>query len=124
MAKLDFEAIFRSSPDIYLLLGPDFTMLDASEARLRATNTTREECIGRNIFEMFPDNPDDPAATGVANLRRSLERVLRTKQPDTMAVQKYDIPRAEEDGGGFEERFWSPINTPVLDDKGEVYCII
>ncbi len=33
-------------------------------------------------------------------------------------------PRAEADGGGFEERYWSPINTPVLDENGDVACII
>jgi len=44
---------------------------------------------------MFPDNPDDPAASGAANLRASLERVLATRAPDTMAVQKYDIRRPD-----------------------------
>jgi hypothetical protein len=34
------------------------------------------EILGRNIFDVFPDNPDDPSATGVANLRASLGRVL------------------------------------------------
>ena len=41
-----------------------------------------------------------------------------------MAVQKYDIRRPESEGGGFEERYWSPLNTPVLDDKGGIACII
>lgn len=53
---------------------------------------------------MFPDNPDDPAATGVGNLRASLDRVLKTGRPDTMAVQKYDIRRPESEGGEFEVR--------------------
>ncbi len=30
-----------------------------------------------------------------------------------MPVQKYDIRRPEAEGGGFEERFWSPTNSPV-----------
>jgi PAS domain S-box-containing protein len=41
-----------------------------------------------------------------------------------MAVQKYDIRRPESEGGGFEERYWSPINSPVLGAKGEVAYII
>ena len=32
--------------------------------------------MGKGMFEVFPDNPDDPNATGVSNLRDSLERVL------------------------------------------------
>jgi PAS domain S-box-containing protein len=122
--SLDFEALFNAAPGIYLVLTPDFTMVAANEARLRATMTTREQIIGRNLFEAFPDNPDDPAADGVANLRRSLERVLKTKTADTMAVQKYDIPRPESEGGGFEERYWSPVNSPVLGLDGEVVYII
>jgi signal transduction histidine kinase/ActR/RegA family two-component response regulator len=41
-----------------------------------------------------------------------------------MAVQKYDIRRPEVEGGGFEERFWSPVNSPVLSAAGEVAYII
>ena len=70
--------------------------------------TRRGDILGRGIFEVFPDNPDDPDATGVRNLRESFDRVIRTKQPDAMAVQKYDIRRPESEGDGFEERFWSP----------------
>jgi hypothetical protein len=41
-----------------------------------------------------------------------------------MAVQKYDIRRPEEEGGGFEVRYWSPINTPVLDDRRQLPYIV
>jgi CheY-like chemotaxis protein len=47
---------------------------------------------------VFPDNPDDPDATGVSNLRASLERVRRERAPDTMAVQQYDILTADANG--------------------------
>ncbi len=84
----------------------------------------REDIVGRNIFDAFPDNPDDSAATGVANLRASLERVRNRCVPDTMAVQKYDIRRPPQEGGGFEERYWSPRNSPVLDEYKRVRYII
>jgi signal transduction histidine kinase/CheY-like chemotaxis protein len=60
---------------------------------------------------VFPGNPDDPAATGVANLRASLNRVRQSGRPDTMAIQKYDVRRPD---GTFDERYWSPINSPVF----------
>src|SRR6516225_7416783 len=120
----DFQLLFEASPDIYLVLSPDLTIVAANDARLRATNTVRDEIIGRPLFEVFPDNPDDPAASGVNNLRASLLRVLQTKAPDAMAVQKYDIPRPASEGGGFEERYWSPLNTPVLRENGELAFIL
>jgi PAS domain-containing protein len=39
-----------------------------------------------------------------------------------MGVLKYDIPRP--DGGGFEERYWSPIHTPVFGPDGGVAYVI
>ncbi|KAB2866712.1 MAG: PAS domain-containing protein, partial [Bauldia sp.] len=37
---------------------------------------------------------------------------------------KYDIKRPASEGGGFEERYWSPLNTPVLGTDGSVAWII
>ena len=120
----DFRSLFESSPSLCLVLSPDLTIVAVSDAYLYATMTKREEILGRGIFEIFPDNPDDPTATGVHNLRASLQRVLQGHIADTMAVQKYDIRKPESEGGGFEERFWSPVNAPVLGPDNEVTYII
>lgn len=119
----DFERLFEASPEVLLVLLPDaprFTMVAATEARLLATHTTRDS-IGRGLFEVFPDNPDDTGATGTSNLRASLERVLATRAPDTMAVQKYDIRGPD---GAFQAKYWSPKNIPVLGPTGEVLYIL
>lgn len=121
---IDFKALFEGAPDLYLILDPSLNIVAVNDAYIRATLTKREEILGRGIFDVFPDNPDDPSAEGVRNLRLSLQRVLQTQQSDSMPVQKYDIPKPEAEGGGFEERFWSPINTPVKDANGQISCII
>jgi len=123
-ALTGYEAVFNAAPGNYLLLDPSLVIVGVTDAYLRATITVREEILGRPLFEVFPDNPDDPNADGVRNLRASLGRVLTTRQPDRMAVQKYDIPRPEQMGGGFEERYWSPLNTPLIGQDGEVCRII
>jgi len=120
----DYKSLFEAAPGPYLVLWPDLRIAAVNEAYLAATLTRREEMLGRGLFEVFPDNPDDPAADGVRNLSASLERVLRYRRVDAMAVQKYDIPRPASAGGGFEVRYWSPVNTPVLDEAGEVAWII
>lgn len=120
-AAPDYQALFEAAPDLYLVLRSDLTIVAVSNAYAQATLTRREDILGRGIFEVFPDNPNEPTATGSRNLRESLERVLKNRKSDSMAVQKYDIQRLE---GGFEERFWSPLNTPVLDARGEVVYII
>src|SRR5213593_1699968 len=124
MKAPDFQVLFESAPGLYLVLTPALTIVAVNDAYLKATMTKREDILGRGLFEVFPDNPDDPAATGVRNLRASLDRVLTHRVPDTMTVQKYDIRRPESEGGGFEERYWSPVNSPVLGADGKIAYII
>ena len=127
---MEYRAVFDAAPAPFLLLAPDvphFTIVAANDSYLRATLTTRDGprgIVGRRLFDVFPDNPADPNATGEANLRESLETVLRERAPHAMAVQKYDIARPSSDGGGFEERYWSPVNVPVLGADGDVELII
>jgi signal transduction histidine kinase/CheY-like chemotaxis protein len=120
----DFRALFEHAPGLYLVLDPRLVIVAVSDAYLAATMTQRDAILGRGIFDVFPDNPDDPAATGEANLRASLERVRTRRETDAMAVQKYDIRRPPEEGGGFEVRYWSPVNSPVLGGRGELQYII
>ncbi|MFC8246202.1 PP2C family protein-serine/threonine phosphatase [Streptomyces chartreusis] len=122
-SEIDYKALFVATPSPYLVLGPDLVIVDVNEAYLRATGRSREDLVGQYLFDAFPDNPADPGADGVRNLDASLHRVLRLKEPDAMAVQKYDIPVPDRPGV-FEERWWSPINTPVLSPDGQVAWII
>lgn len=120
-SKSTLTSLFESLPGLYLVLSPDLTIVAVSDAYLEATMVSREAIIGRNLFEVFPDNPGDLAATGESNLRASLERVKRKSVTDTMAIQKYDIRRPD---GRFEERYWSPVNSPVLGANGFIKYIV
>ncbi|HJV91254.1 MAG TPA: ATP-binding protein [Holophagaceae bacterium] len=120
----DFRRLFEASPNLYLVLDEGLQVVALSDAYAAATRIRREDVIGRGIFEVFPDNPEDPAATGVANLARSLARVVEERVPDVMAVQKYDIQLPASEGGGFVARYWSPTNVPVLGPAGELQYII
>ncbi|MFG2793707.1 PP2C family protein-serine/threonine phosphatase [Streptomyces sp. NPDC048419] len=122
-AQVDHVALFAATPSPYLVLGPDLVIVDVNRAYLEATGRSREDLLGQHIFTAFPDNPADPDADGVRNLSASLHRVLATREPDTMALQKYDIPVMHRPGM-FEERWWSPVNTPVLGSDGDVAWII
>ena len=122
--SLDYRGVFEAAPGLYLVLKPDFTIVGVTDAYLRATKTRREEIMGRGLFDVFPDNPADAHANGVRNLNASLQRVLNSRALDAMPVQKYDIRRPEAEGGGFEERYWSPTNSPVFGLDGEIIYII
>jgi signal transduction histidine kinase len=121
----DFAAAFEATPGINLILAADpprFTMLAASDERLAATLTTREDTLGRPLFEVFSDgNPENARPSGVTNLRASLETVLRTRAPHRMAVQRYDLRRPD---GAWEVRYWAPRNVPVLGPDGAVRYLL
>jgi two-component system, LuxR family, sensor kinase FixL len=117
----DFRSVFQAVPGAYLVLAPDLTIAEASDAYLRTTFTERPNIVGRGLFEVFPENPNGPGTTGLDDLRASLDRVLRLRRADAVAVQRYGIRRPD---GAFEEKHWSALNSPVLDGNGEVEWII
>jgi PAS domain S-box-containing protein len=111
------QGFFESLPGLFLIFTSELQIVSVSDAFLEATMTKRENLLGRGIFEIFPDNPDDPGTGGVSKWRASLDRVRQTLASDTMAIQKYDIRGPD---GVFEERFWSPMNSPVLGADGRI----
>ena len=120
---IDYAALFAATPSPYLVLTPDLIMTDFNDAFLKVTGRERDELLGRRVFDTFPVNPGDPDADGRRNLEASWRRVLATGESETMALQKYDIPVPGTEGD-FEERYWSPINVPVLGSDGMVVALI
>lgn len=121
---MDYRAIVENLPGLFIIIDSELRIVGVSNAYTRATLTERDAILGRNMFDVFPDNPDDPGADGVRNLKASLQRVIKTGAPDTMAVQKYDVRKPEADGGGFDERYWTVINSPVIGADNQVQYII
>ncbi|MFJ9821772.1 PP2C family protein-serine/threonine phosphatase [Streptomyces sp. NPDC101151] len=120
---IDYQALFAATLSPYMVLGPDLVILDVNEAFCRAVRRPAKDLVGRYLFDAFPDNPADPDPEGVRSLRASLQRVLRSGKPETLVVQKYDIPVPERPGE-FEERWASPINVPVRGPDGQVAWIL
>ncbi|EGN75903.1 PAS domain S-box/PAS domain S-box [Idiomarina sp. A28L] len=117
-----YQRLFKASPGKVLVLLPEkFEIIAVTDEYLRATMSQESDLVGKTLFEVFPDNPDDPSSDGVKTLAASLQRVLSMKTADIMAVQRYPIRLR---AGGYEERFWSPVNTPVLDNTGAVEFIM
>ncbi|MFF7701096.1 SpoIIE family protein phosphatase [Streptomyces lydicus] len=121
-ADIDFTAFFDVTPSPYLVLDTDLVIRYANPACLRAAGRTKDELIGKYFFDVLPENPgirDD--AEG--HLKASLQRLLDTGKPETAVLQRYDVPRPDPPGG-FEERWWSVIHTPLPGPDGTVKWII
>ncbi|MGW2994386.1 PP2C family protein-serine/threonine phosphatase [Streptomyces sp. NPDC001193] len=120
---IDYATVFRLLPGMVALLTTDLVYVDANEEFLHSSGRTRDQLIGRYLFDVFPDNPNDPAANGMRNLAASLERVVETGERDAMALQRYDVESAERPGE-WEERYWSPVNAPIFDSEGRVVLLV
>ncbi|MEU6273069.1 SpoIIE family protein phosphatase [Streptomyces populi] len=122
-AEIDFAGVFQALPGMVALLTPEMVFLDANEDYLSNSGRSREQLVGRYLFDVFPDRPGDPAATGMRDLQASLRRVVESGERDAMALQRYDVESLERPGV-WEERYWSPVNVPVLDENGAVVLVI
>ncbi|WP_393063325.1 PP2C family protein-serine/threonine phosphatase [Streptomyces sp. LN549] len=120
---IDFETVFHALPGAVALLRTDLVFAEANEAYLSLSGRTREQLIGHYLFDVFPDNPGDQAATGMRNLHASLLRVASSGERDTMALQRYDVEDPDRPGR-WEERYWSPVNVPVPGPDGAVALVL
>lgn len=111
------DAVFAALPVACVVLSTELIFCEANPAFLKLSGVTREQLIGRSLFDVFPGNPDDPHDDGPARLAASLGRTLETKAQDAMALQRYDV---QDEAGVFRERWWKPVNAPVLDRSGQV----
>ncbi|MBD1394219.1 sensor histidine kinase [Mucilaginibacter glaciei] len=117
-------AIIRQLPGNYLILLPDaprFTIVEVSGQYNLTTLTKREDIIGKGVFEVFSDNPNDPDADGVKNLSASLQAVIETGESQEMHVQKWAVatPGTTE----FTDKYWLPVNKPVIIGGKTAYII-
>ena len=119
-----FDALFEHSPNAYMVLDRELRYLEANRAYALLTGTTREQLLGRGLFELFPGkvNPDGSNQADV--LRDSLERALATGERDTLALIPYAIEAQTPDGPVVDLRYWSATHTPLRDADGNVVAVL
>lgn len=96
----DVRGVIRSAPELYVLLDRDLKILEASDAYLALTTTTRDDLLGRPMFDAFP---------GEAGTRESLLRALADRRPDSIATN-----------GRGPDRHWEVVNTTRADREQQL----
>ncbi len=112
--NIDFGAAFEAIPgnNIFIQVDPPkYTILAATESYTIATGVSKDELIGRGVFEAFPSNPDDANDTGGEDLLNSFEKVITYKTAHQLPVQRYDVA---DDKGNFVQKFWRVSNSPCF----------
>lgn len=121
----DLAAAFDASPNPYMLLTPDLRYAGMNQAYLAALEVSREDLLGKPIFDVFDAGPGDEGRSNARQLRASFERVLKDNRRDHLALIRYAVPRRAANGERvLEERFWSATHTPIHDADGRIAYIL
>ncbi|MFE3166547.1 PP2C family protein-serine/threonine phosphatase [Streptomyces sp. NPDC059224] len=120
--NIDYAAVFQALPGAVALLTPDLVFADANLAWLRQAGRSRDQVVGRYLFDAFPGSPQDPAASSARHLETSLRAVLANREID-MDLQRYDVESAQRPGH-WEERYWSSVNAPLFAPDGHIALVI
>ena len=116
--EINFKALFEEAPGLILVLNPSFTILAISDAYVEATYTKREDLLGKHFFDVFQDTKN---TTAVAETKSSLEYVLKNKKPHVIPMLRMEIKNL---AGVLEEKYWNPINKPILTKDNQVQFIV
>ncbi|WP_162799175.1 ANTAR domain-containing protein [Nocardioides sp. 616] len=115
LQELRRDEAFQHSPRPMAVWDEEFVIRAANAAYLELTAQTEDALLSRVLFEVYPENPDDPENDGPAAIRRSSLAALSEGRTHHLLLQRYDIPDPAHPGT-FLPRWWAPMNEPLLID--------
>jgi PAS domain S-box-containing protein len=113
--RMDFEAVFNSSPVPTMVMDADFTIIAMNQAYLEVTGRERKGLVAVNLFKAFPAEGDSRR-----QLQDSLERVRDRGITDVLPMLHYPIEGVD----GLEQRTWSCTHSPIRGVDGNVEFLV
>ncbi|MCC2096907.1 MAG: PAS domain-containing protein [Hyphomicrobiales bacterium] len=113
--NFDYSRLFAAIATPIMVLNPELCFVAMNEAYLEITKRTREELLGRFLFDAFPERPER---------RQRLEDALhQTLQGEVTHLKR--IPFAiQEPNGEYREAYWSATHAPAYDSQGNIIAIV
>lgn len=111
----DALAILSSVTTPIQVIDRNLCFVFVNPAYLRVFDKTWADLAGRNVFDVYPEEPER-----VAQVRERFERVLRGERTSARP-QAYRLVRPD---GRWEERFWKADEAPLFDADGKVEFIV
>ncbi|WP_299036461.1 SpoIIE family protein phosphatase [uncultured Pseudokineococcus sp.] len=118
----DFRALFEGLPTAYLVMSTDLVIVEVNRAYCHLLGRTREDLVGRYVFDAFPPSPEALDDQGRNTLQVSFERARDSGQPDALPLYTYGV--ADPATGRVVERHWSLIAAPLLDEDGRATAVL
>ena len=115
MAPTDFRQNYDLMPQASMTLDRDLVFKNANQAYCRAVRRTKEQLMGKHIFDAFPDTEEriqpvlESFQTAVGGEISRMERVpYQLQLPD----------------GHIEDRLWDIENQPLYSENGEIIGMV
>ncbi len=83
LSEIDLNQLFNLSPNPYVILDRELRIVGMNDAYLAVTGRSREELLGRAMFDAFPSEPNSVPGR---LLRQSFAKVLSTGQVDHLPL--------------------------------------
>lgn len=115
MGKSLFQTIFETMPNAAMILDSDLIYVEANAAYCEALQRTREELLGRHIFDVFPDTSE--------RMQSVIDIFTKTLagEPTLLEAQPYKTRTPE---GIEEDRIWQIAQFPVTCEvEGTTYLV-
>lgn len=115
---VDHRRLFEAASEPTIVVAPDgiFTILAMNEAWLRATGWTREAPLGRGLGELLGRH--------AASVLGTLERLVRTREKQTLTLPGAALDRAPRPEDGGENRDWSLLPGYVTAPDGSLASLV
>lgn len=111
---MDFSEIFRQLPNMDVILNKDLEVIEATDMYINKTHNTRENLIGKNLFEAFPVNPRIPELRD--KILNSLQLVIKSGKTDFIGTFQYDLQ--DKTTLRYYKKFWNAYSIPLMSKQG------
>ena len=102
-------------PNAAMILDSDLKFVAANDAYCNAVQRTREQLLGNNLFDVFPDTPER-----MQSVTEIFERTL-AGEPTKLEAQPYKMVHPD---GHTEERVWQIAQFPITcETEGSTYLV-
>ncbi len=117
-----FQRIFNSSAACVLLQvsDPEYIIIAVSNKYLDLTSTKRIDLVGKNIFDIFPDQQQEPS--GAITTRKAILTVCSEGKPVVIPDYLYYIHSPQT--GKLEPYWWKSTFEPIFDEYGNVEYVL
>ncbi|WP_310306756.1 PP2C family protein-serine/threonine phosphatase [Nocardioides marmoribigeumensis] len=113
--------VFDATPVALLVFDRDLTMVHANPAYLQAVGMELEDIAGRNVFDVFGDDPEAPGPSQAQSLKNVMMGAIEHGRTQRLQEYPYNIPNAS---GAFDRRLWNVVEVPLMGADGRADLVV